>query len=170
MRDPSCILIAFVLPGLLLFLIGSGVSLDASDLKIGVVIESSTPEAQSLSAAFQNSPCFVTKIGRDHRKFEQQLVTGELHGIVTIPATFAEALKSGTGTGAIQVLADGSEPNTAVFVQNYAQGVFATWLMQQPFPQTPSQPIRRMVLHEQHVCLTRAFKAVGFFCPGQSLS
>ncbi len=38
-RDPSSILIAFVLPLILLFLFGYGVSLDATRTRIGVVVE-----------------------------------------------------------------------------------------------------------------------------------
>ena len=37
-RDPSSVLIAFVLPGVLLFLFGYGVSLDANHVRIGVVL------------------------------------------------------------------------------------------------------------------------------------
>ena len=54
-RDPSSILIAFVLPLILLFLFGYGVSLDANHLKIGLVIEDSSEPAQSLAASFRSS-------------------------------------------------------------------------------------------------------------------
>ena len=64
-RDPSTVLIAFVLPGILLFLFGYGVSLDANRVRLGLVLESTTPEAQSLAAAFQNSRYFETRIARD---------------------------------------------------------------------------------------------------------
>ena len=37
-RDPSSILIAFVLPLILLFLFGYGVSLDARQVRLGVVL------------------------------------------------------------------------------------------------------------------------------------
>jgi ABC-2 type transport system permease protein len=39
-RDPSSILIAFVLPVILLFLFGYGVSLDTTRTRIGLVLES----------------------------------------------------------------------------------------------------------------------------------
>ena len=38
-RDPSSFVVAFVLPALLLFLFGFGISFDASRLKIGLVVE-----------------------------------------------------------------------------------------------------------------------------------
>jgi len=132
-RDPSSILIAFVLPGVLLFLFGYGVSLDANRVRLGLVLETSAPEAQSLVEAFRNSRYFATRVGRDRRAFEDDLVAGKLRGLVVVPATFAETLRSGRAETAIQVIADGSEPNTASFVQNYVQGVFNNWLIQQSF-------------------------------------
>ena len=49
-RDPSAILIAFVLPVILLFLFAYAVSLDIRKLAIGVVLESDSASAQSLAA------------------------------------------------------------------------------------------------------------------------
>src|SRR5690606_13529649 len=51
-------------------------------------------------------------------------------GIVVIPPDFAERYQAG-GVAPIQVIADGSQPNTAGFVQNYAQGAWSNWLRQQ---------------------------------------
>src|SRR6516165_1254228 len=55
LRDPSSFLIAGVLPLLLLFIFGFGVSLDLKRVPIGVVIEQSTPEADSFLASVRNS-------------------------------------------------------------------------------------------------------------------
>lgn len=126
-RDPSSILIAFVLPLILLFLFGYGVSLDASRTRIGVVLEAPTPDARELAAAFRASRYFEARVGTDRRAFEQDLVLGRLRGIVVIPATFVrDQNRRASGTG-LQVIVDGSEPNTASLVLGYTQGVVATW-------------------------------------------
>lgn len=132
-RDPSSIMIAFILPAVLLFLFGYGVSLDANHVRIGIVLEDTSPEAQSLSAAFTNSRYFEARIGRDRREFEEDLVAGKLRGMVVLPATFSQTIRSGNPSAAIQVIADGSEPNTASFVHNYVQGTFSNWIVQQSF-------------------------------------
>ncbi len=54
-RDPSSLAIAFVLPVVLLLLFGYGVSLDAKHVPLGWIIEKSTPETSSFSAAFARS-------------------------------------------------------------------------------------------------------------------
>ena len=126
-RDPSSILIAFVLPLILLFLFGYGVSLDATRTRIGVAVESMSPLTQGLAASFQASRYFDVRLGRDRRDFEEALVVGEVRGIVVIPASFASDFTARTYPQ-IQVIVDGTDPNTASFVQNYVQGVVATWI------------------------------------------
>lgn len=125
-RDPSTILIAFVLPLILLFLFGYGVSLDTTRTRIGLVLEQATPLTQDLSASFQASRYFSVTVGRDRRMFENDLVLGNVRGIVVIPADFTTDYAAGNRPQ-IQVLVDGSDPNTANFVQNYAQGTVANW-------------------------------------------
>ncbi len=126
-RDPSSILIAFVLPLILLFLFGYGVSLDTTRTRIGVAIERSTPAARALLAAFQASPSFEVRVATDRRDLEEPLTLGELRGIVVIPANFDADLSKRSAVPAVQVIVDGSEPNTAALVQGYAQGVVAVW-------------------------------------------
>ncbi len=126
-RDPSSILIAFVLPLILLFLFGYGVSLDTSRTTIGVVIENATPDARNLAASFAASRYFDARIGRDRRDFEDQLVRGQVRGIVVIPARFAADTTKHGATSPVQVIVDGSDPNTANFVKAYADGVLASW-------------------------------------------
>ncbi|PCK81817.1 MULTISPECIES: ABC transporter permease [Rhizobium] len=128
-RDPSSILIAFVLPLILLFLFGYGVSLDTSRTRIGLATEEMTPLTQDLAASFRASRYFDVAIGRDRRLFEEDLVIGKVRGIVVIPADFTTRYTAGNHPS-IQVIVDGSDPNTANFVQNYAQGAVANWEQQ----------------------------------------
>lgn len=126
-RDPSSLMIAFVLPVILLFLYGFGVSLDAREIKIGVAIQDQGKDGDSLAAAFLASPYFRAHISRDEQLLEQELVAGRLRGLVVIPEDFSRQVEKGGRTARLQVIADGSEANTANYVQNYAQGVVNTW-------------------------------------------
>ncbi len=125
-RDPSSIIIAFVLPLILLFLFGFGVSLDANRVRIGVVTEDARPDARSLSQAFQASRYFDVTLAFDRRSVEDELIAGRLRGIVVIPSDFSERLRR-NDPAAVQIITDGSQPNTAQFVANYARGVYAVW-------------------------------------------
>lgn len=128
-RDPSALLIAFVLPLVLLFLFGYGVNLDSGRTKVGLVMESSDRDSVSLLTAYTNSKYFEVSVGRDRREFADELTAGRLRGIVVIPGEFQKDL-AGVGPAAIQIITDGSETNSANFVKNYAEGALNTWLAQ----------------------------------------
>lgn len=142
-RDPSSILIAFVLPGILLFLFGYGLSLDADRLDIGLILEDTGPEVQSLVVAFTNSRYFDVRVARHRDALQEDLVAGRVRGLVVVPEDFSQRLSRPGDTAPLQVIADGSEPNTASFVQNYVQGVWTNWQRQQMLDrgEDVSQPI-----------------------------
>ena len=126
LRDPSSLLIAFALPAILLFLNGYGVSFDARTIRLGIALSDSGEAGRSLAAAFSASPYFQVRLERDRPTLEEALLTGELRGIVAIPADFSRQMAAG-GRAPVQIIADGSETNTAAYVQNYSQGVVANW-------------------------------------------
>lgn len=128
-RDPSSILISFVLPLLMIFIFGFGVSLDADKIKIGLVLEDTSTEARSLTDAFLGTPYFDVQTSYDQTAFEDDLTEGHLRGLVTIPPYFSRDINRGT-KAPLQILLDGSETNTAKFVLNYAEGVVANWTLQ----------------------------------------
>lgn len=137
-RDPSSFLIAFFLPLLLLFLYGYGMSLDANCIRIGVAMEETTPEARSLLAAFSGSKYFDVTMSTDRHYLIDKLIRSDLRGVVVIPQDFSQEIRRQLYEGylgknselKIQVIADGSETNTASFVQNYAEGVIFQWVAQ----------------------------------------
>lgn len=131
MRDPSSILITVFLPLLLIFLYGSGVSLDLNHLRVGLVMEDTAPDAQSFAKSLTDSRYFDVKIVRDRRELLDDLTRGAIRGMFVIPSYFTQFRNRPDKVAPIQVIADGSETNTANFVQNYAQGVFANWLVQE---------------------------------------
>ena len=94
-RDPSAILIAFVLPIVLLFLFAFAVSLDVRDVKLGVVLETDGPAAQSLAGAFAGTRYFEVTPARNRQELEPAIVAGRLHGMVVIPQDFEQRLASG---------------------------------------------------------------------------
>jgi ABC-2 type transport system permease protein len=134
LRDPSSFLIAGVLPLVMLFIFGFGVSLDLRRVTIAVVVEQTTPETDSLVASFRNSRFFEVRYARHRAEVEADLASGRLKGIVVLAGDFSERLGRGV-TAPIQVLVDGSDPNTAGLVQIYAQGLWSNWLQQEAVSQ-----------------------------------
>jgi ABC-2 type transport system permease protein len=127
LRDPSTLLIAFVLPVVLLLLFAYAVSLDAKDVRVGVVLESPGASAQSLAAAFANTRYLDVTFAHDRREVADKVVSGALRGYVVIPQDFEQRMARRGDRPLVQVVTDGSYPNTANYVANYTQGVVANW-------------------------------------------
>ncbi len=127
LRDPSTLLIAFVLPVVLLLLFAYAVSLDAKNVRVGVVLESPGASAQSLAAALSGTRFLHVQFARDRREVAEQLVSGELRGYVVIPQDFGQRMAQRGSEPLVQIVTDGSYPNTANYVENYARGVVQTW-------------------------------------------
>ena len=128
-RDPSSILIAFILPLLLLLIFGFGINLDSSALRMGLVMEDTGEEAQRFAASFFGSPYLRVTTG-SRAEMERAITSGKVRGFVVVPKDFAEKLNHPGDTAPIQVITDGAEPNTAAFVENYAKGAWQGWLQQ----------------------------------------
>lgn len=126
MRDPSTIIMAFVLPLVLLFLFAFAVSLDIDGVRLALVLEDDGAAARDLAAGFAATPFFdvVPTVRRD--RAADLLVAGNVRGIVVIPQGFDRRLAIGDEPR-IQVLTDGSQPNTASIIAGYADGVLASW-------------------------------------------
>ena len=122
-RDPSSILIAFLLPGLLLLIFGYGISLDTKKLPIGVVVEAPGLEMREFISGLQASGYFEVELSQHLAQLEPKLLQGEIRGIVVIPEDFQSAGRNAAGAPNIQVITDGSEPQLASVVQQYVAGV-----------------------------------------------
>lgn len=131
MRDPSSLLTTLFLPLLLIFLYGSGVSLDLNHLKIGLVLEDTAPDAQSFAESLKGSKYFDVSIARSRPALTEDLIKGKIRGLFVIPSYFTQYKNRPDIKAPIQVIADGSEANTANFVKNYAEGAVYNWQLQQ---------------------------------------
>ncbi|WP_392559914.1 ABC transporter permease [Orbus mooreae] len=128
-RDPSCLLIAVVIPLMLLFIFGYGINLDSNRLKVGVLVEQQSQAANNFVQSLNGSTYIQIVPENSRQALTQKINSGEIRGIVVIPNDFAQRLNENKAT--IQVITDGSEPNTAKFVQGYLNGVWQIWQQQQ---------------------------------------
>lgn len=126
-RDPSSILIAFILPMILLFIFGYGVSLDSKNVRVGLVVEQPGAEAESFASVLAGSEYFAVTRASHREALEDALVAGRLRGIIVLRADFAQRLGQRGESAPIEVITDGSEPQIASFVENYARGAWQRW-------------------------------------------
>ena len=128
-RDPSSFVVAFVLPVILLTLFGYGVSFDATRIRVGLAVEAPTAETAWFLSSLSNTPLFDVRLASDARDFQDALAGGAINAIVTLPGDFSQRLARGE-TADVQVITDGSDPNTAVLANGYIQGAWQSWLQQ----------------------------------------
>lgn len=130
LRDPSSALIALVIPLMLLFIFGYGINLDSSKLHVGILMEQQSEDARDLANTFIGSPYIAATVSDDRQGLIKKLQAGKIRGLIVIPVDFSAQLARTEGKAPIQVITDGSEPNTANFVQGYAEGIWQIWLQQ----------------------------------------
>ncbi|ELQ1293482.1 ABC transporter permease [Escherichia coli] len=129
-RDPSSWLIAVVIPLLLLFIFGYGINLDSSKLRVGILLEQRSEAALDFTHTMTSSPYIDATISDNRQELIAKMQAGKIRGLVVIPVDFAEQMERANATAPIQVITDGSEPNTANFVQGYVEGIWQIWQMQ----------------------------------------
>ncbi len=129
-RDPTSIAIAFLLPALLLIIFGYGINLDSTNLRVGLVLEDTGPEARAFASSLVGSPYLKVVSSGSRVEMDAALVAGTIRGYAVVPSDFSRRLARAGETAPIQVITDGSEPNTAQFVSGYLQGAWQAWLGQ----------------------------------------
>jgi len=128
LRDPSTLLIAFILPPLFLFLFAMAISLDVKNTAFGVVMEGDGVHSHSLASAYGATDYLDTRLYRHRSEVEALLISGKLRGFVVIPQDFDRNINDPDAVAEVQIISDGTMPNSANFVAGYAQGVFNNWL------------------------------------------
>ena len=127
-RDPSSWIIAVVLPLTFLFLFGYGISLDTTVVKIAVVREDTSRDADALAGALTASRWFLVVPAASRAAGERLLQDQDVKAVVIIPAEFGRFLNADNTTAQVQVLVDGAEPNTANYVHGYLESIWSGFL------------------------------------------
>jgi ABC-2 type transport system permease protein len=126
LRDPSSIALAIVMPLALLFIFGYGVTLDAENVPIAVVIEDAGSAARELAARFDLSRNFETHHLKSMAEAERLLRRRRIDGIVHLQADFSSRLRQGR-QAPVQLIINGVDANRARLIEGYARGVIGKW-------------------------------------------
>lgn len=125
-RDPSSIIIAFVLPIMLLYIYMYGVNLDTLKVSIGIKNDDMSPETQTLVKAFEGSRYIRAKEYLNINEMYKDMASSKLEGIVVIPNDFSTNLERGKSSD-VQIITDGAEVNLANYAQNYPIAIVQDW-------------------------------------------
>lgn len=144
-RDPSSYLVAVVLPALFLFIFGYGIKLDPDDLRLGIVDESRTQASTALVADFRASPWFDTTVFQNAGEAATAMRESRIQGFLRIREDYGRELaktaaamageerritlvergRTEAAEATLQLVVDGTEPNSASFLQGHASRLLA---------------------------------------------
>jgi len=139
-RDPSSIIIAFILPFILLIIYMYGINLDTVKINLGIKNDDVNPEISTLVKSFGNSKYVTSAVYFDQNKMYQDIVHSRLDGAIIIPNDFSTKL-SRNETAEVIVITDGSVTNTANYVQSYPVQIINQWLLISKYKTSISPPL-----------------------------
>jgi len=143
-RDPSTMLIAFILPFILLCVYKYSLNLDTNTVAVGLKVEDSQAKVSGLVASFEHTKYLKVRRFYNRPEMEKELVKGDIRGMIIIPNDFSKKLER-SEVAEIQVITDGSETNTANFVANYPSAVVNKWLSDEYKLHVTQKPSVRIV-------------------------
>ena len=122
-RDKRSLALALAMPAMMLLLYGYALSLDVDQVPVMIYDQDHTEASRDLARQFQGSRLFnVREFVDDYRAVERGIDTNAVLLGVVIPNKFGSDLAAGRAA-AVQLLADGSDSNTAAIAIGYAEGL-----------------------------------------------
>ena len=123
LRDPRALGVSIALPLVLLLLFGYALTLDVDHVPLLIWDQSQTPQSRELAARFTGSPYFSLLSEVDgYGAIGEALDRGKALVALVIPLDFGRRVAAGRPVE-VQVIADGSDANTATIALNYAESI-----------------------------------------------
>ncbi len=162
-RDPSSILLALVMPLLLLFLFGYGVSLNPQEVPVALVVQDHGPATSDLVARFRLSRYFTPTMVDSLDAASRLIDDGTVDGFIQIRHDFSSSLQQ-QDSAPVQVIVNGIDANRARLILGYARGVMKTW-RDVRLARGESMAIRGIQIDSQ-VRFNQASESRNFLVPG----
>lgn len=126
-RDKRMVMALTAQPVLQMLLLGFALSANVTDVSLGVVDESRTPESRSLVATLTESKSFkLTAAYLSAEQLAHSLSRGDIDAGIVIPREFARDLYRGR-VARVQFLLNAINANTAAISQTYAENVIQSY-------------------------------------------
>ena len=168
LRDPITLAVAIVLPLIMLFLFGYGVSMDVQDVPIAVHDQDRTQVSGRFIDAFVQSGYFrLHRTVASPREVDAVLDRGEATVVIVIPPDFSHTLAVGR-EATVQILIDGSFSPTALIVSNYVAAVVNRFSIDLAVRRLAALGLRMpgAVRLESRVWYNAPMKSVNYIVPG----
>lgn len=126
-RDKRTMLILLVMPVVQILLFGFAITTEVKNVRIAVFDPSKDASTQHIKERFQASDYFtIAEELSNPDQINDVFKSGKIDMVVVFSENFADNLLH-KGTAAVQLVADGTEPNQAATLTGYASGILGSY-------------------------------------------
>lgn len=139
-KDPSSIIIAFILPLISILIYMYGINLDSVKVTLGIKNDDGNFEISTLTKSFGHSKYVNSIIFDNEKDIQTAIARYKIKGAIIIPNDFSKKL-SKASMADVLIITDGSEVIVANYVQNYALSIINDWLLASKFSSKMKKPL-----------------------------
>ncbi len=161
-RDPSSIIIAFVLPLVSILIYMYGVNLDSVKVTLGIKNDDANPEIATLVKSFGHSKYVKSIVYDNETDIQNAIARSKIKGAIIIPNDFSTKL-SRAQSADLMIITDGSEVNTANYVQSYSTSIANGWLAGSKYKTFAKAPV---ITPELRIWYNQDLNSHYFILPG----
>jgi len=126
-RDTRMRIVIFGMPVIQLVVLSFALTLDVSNISTAVYDQDNSMSSRELAAEFSSSGYFeITDYISSDAHMAEKLDTGSVRVVIRIPPDFEQKLLS-RSTASLQVIADGTDSNTASIVFSYVSQIISRY-------------------------------------------
>ena len=168
-RDKRSLGLALAMPAMMLLLYGFALSLDVDHVPITVYDQDATEASRNLIRQFAGSRFFdLEGMAANYPAIERAIDRNDILIGVVIPHSFGKDVYSGRGAN-VQLLADGSDSNTAAIAMGYAQSIvqgYSSEVRSDILNRKGIKPPRPPVAAQMRVWYNSSLQSKNFVVPG----
>ncbi len=162
MRDWQTLMVVLLMPVVMMFLYGYALTMDLNEVPVVIMDPSPSPASRSIAQAIDASTLFSVKgTGAVVSDPAKMFRTTHCKAIFCFTPSFGADLRRGVHGAKVQVLIDGSDPNTGTILRNAVESVVLKATLDVLHIRQPT-----IVTVDQRVLYNQEQKSALYFVPG----
>ncbi len=163
-HDSRSLIIILIMPILQLTMFGYALNNEIQEIKLGVIDNNKSSVSQKIISHFQSNSFYKIKfIEYSDKEIDHQFLRQNLKAVIIIPKDFQTNLLN-QKQPSIQLIIDGSDPNSATFINEYIQKTILMALNM--IIKTPTNNSLSGIDIKTHMLYNPELKSSYFFVPG----
>ena len=166
LRDKRTILILLVMPIVQIILFGFAITTEVKNTQVAIFDPSKDAVTQQIKEKFQASPYFTIAEELTHpAQINDVFKYGKINLVIVFSENFADNLLR-SGDAAIQLIADGTEPNQATTLVQYASGILNSFAFDYAQATRSLSEAEMQIIPELKMLYNPQLKSAYNFVPG----